>query len=94
MVYGIGRSTSPGCGILSGHLDSGISPILVLVVINVATDGGLGRVPAEGRAPTLGLEYKEFFDGREGARSIWDSKKSDGTTNILGSLCKRLCSGA
>lgn len=71
MVYGIGRSCSPGCGILSGHLDSGISPILVLVVIKVATDGGLGRVPADGRALALGLECKEFFDGREGARSNW-----------------------
>jgi hypothetical protein len=72
---------------------SGISPILVLAVINVATEGGLGHTPVDGRALILGRECSGIFGGRGGAKSICDSKRSAGIMSILGSRCTRRCSG-
>ena len=48
-IYGILRdANSSGESIVSYHLDSGISPIFVLVVKNVAVDIGRGLVLATG----------------------------------------------
>ena len=75
MTYGSGLSSHGNAG-RSSHRCSGISPILVLAVRNVATDGGRGFLLGTGRS-------KGIFGGLGGSKSAL--KTSGEASNKSGS---------